>query len=43
MSRYNGLSESAAEIATQYYRKVYVEKHITSSNYYKGAEEALMA
>lgn len=41
LMHYNGLSESAGEIATQYYRKVYVEKYIDMSDYYEDAEETL--
>lgn len=41
LMHYNGLSESVAENATRYYRKVYVEKHIEMSKYYEGAVETL--
>ena len=41
LMRYNGLTEDEAEIATNYYRKVYVEQYITMSNYYEGVDDAL--
>lgn len=43
LMRYNGLTESEAEIATDYYRKVYVEKHIDMSRYYEGAKDVIVA
>ena len=42
LTRYNGLSESNADIVAKYYRRVYVEKYIDMSAYYEGAEKVLL-